>query len=194
MDRIAIFIDGSNLYYSQQKLNLHIDFLRLLDYFTSDGSLLRSFYYTGVDPDDKGQRGFIHMLRLNGYKVIEKPIKRYPDGSTKANLDIELAIDMLALADKYDRAVLFSGDGDLTRLVEAVQMKGVRVHVVSTIGMVATELRASADYFLDLSDIRKQIEKRGNGHGGSGQRKDQAVAESDRAESGGGGEKNRPSQ
>lgn len=159
IDRVAIFIDGSNLYYSQQNLQLQIDFRRLLDYFTQNSTLLRAFYYTGVDPDDKGQRGFIHWLRLNGFKVIEKPIKRYPDGSTKANLDIELAIDMLALADKYDRAILFSGDGDLTRLVEAVQMKGVRVQVVSTVGMVATELRAASDEFLDLSNIRHRIEK-----------------------------------
>lgn len=138
---------------------MQIDFRKLLQYFTEGGSLLRAFYYTGVDPEDKGQRGFIHWLRLNGFKVIEKPIKRYPDGSTKANLDIELAIDALALADKYERAILFSGDGDLTRLVEAVQMKGVRVQVVSTIGMVATELRAAADEFVDLADIRFYIEK-----------------------------------
>ncbi len=184
MERTAIFIDGSNLYYSQQNLNLQIDFRRLLRFFTKDCSLLRAIYYTGVDPDDKGQRGFIHWLNLNGYKVVEKPIKRFPDGSTKANLDIELAVDMLALADNYERAILFSGDGDLTRLVEAVQMKGVRVQVVSTQSMVATELRTVADEFVELEQIRGQIEKRGNKESGSGKRQDDTVDHPGRSEVG----------
>jgi len=175
-EKVAIFIDGSNFYYAVRQLNIQVDYKRLLEYFTQDAILLRAFYYTGLD--EHSPDGLIRLcdwLAYNGYTVVTKRPKRFvsrvmgENGSEtlaeriKGDIDIELAIDMLALADRYDRAVLFSGDGDLRRLVEAVQMKGVRVQVVSTLKtnppMLADELRRQADEFIELSDIADEIQR-----------------------------------
>jgi uncharacterized LabA/DUF88 family protein len=169
VERIAIFIDGPNLTYTMQQLGWDIDFGKLLRYFSRGGRLLRAFYYASrregeFDP----MLSFLDYLDYNGYTVVTKPQKRYYNPATgqyeiKGNMDIELAIDMLLLADHIDRAVLFSGDGDFRRLVEAVQMKGVRVVVVSTIRtlspMIADELRRQADEFVDLADeeVKREI-------------------------------------
>ncbi len=169
MEKIALFIDGPNLTYTMQQLGWDVDFGKLLRFFTRSGRLLRAFYYASrregeFDP----MLSFLDYLQYNGYSVITKPQKRYYNPTTvqyetKGNMDIELAIDMLSVADHVDRVVLFSGDGDFRRLVEAVQMKGVRVAVVSTLKtaspMVADELRRQADEFIDLGDedIKREV-------------------------------------
>lgn len=169
MEKIAIFIDGPNLTYTMQQLGWDIDFGKLIRFFTNGGRLLRAFYYASrregeFDP----MLSFLDYLDYNGYTVVTKPQKRYYNPATaqyetKGNMDIELAIDMLLLSEHIDRAVLFSGDGDFRRLVEAVQMKGVRVVVVSTIRtlspMIADELRRQADEFVDLAEeeVKSQI-------------------------------------
>jgi uncharacterized LabA/DUF88 family protein len=166
-ERIAIFIDGANLYAAARGLGFDIDYKRLLDLFASRGRLMRAFYYTALIEDQEYSplRPLVDWLDYNGYTMVTKPTKEYTDAmgrrKIKGNMDIELAIDMLEMAQYLDHAVLFSGDGDFRRLVEAVQRRGVRVSVVSTLRsqppMVADDLRRQADTFIELQDLAPQI-------------------------------------
>src|SRR6266849_6603193 len=166
-ERIAIFIDGANLYAAARGLGFDIDYKRLLDLFASKGRLMRAFYYTALIEDQEYSplRPLVDWLDYNGYTMVTKPTKEYTDAmgrrKIKGNMDIELAIDMLDMAQYLDHIVLFSGDGDFRRLVEAVQRKGVRVTVVSTVRssppMVADELRRQADIFLELQELAPSI-------------------------------------
>lgn len=166
-ERIALFIDGSNLYATARALEFDIDYKSLLKYFGSVAKLLRATYYTALieDQDYSPIKPLVDWLDYNGYSIITKPAKEFTDASgrrkTKGSMDIEMAVDMLDLADKVDHMVLFSGDGDFRALVEALQRKGVRVSVVSTIKsqppMISDELRRQADQFLELTDLRDQI-------------------------------------
>src|SRR6267154_2845405 len=138
-ERLAIFIDGANLYATAKALGFDIDYKRLLALFRTKGQLVRSLYYTALHDDQEYSsiRPLVDWLDYNGYTMVTKPTKEFTDSlgrrRIKGNMDIELAIDMLEMAQHIDHAVLFSGDGDFRRLVEAVQRKGVRVSVVSTI-------------------------------------------------------------
>lgn len=166
-ERIALFIDGANLYAAARALGFDIDYRRLLQVFADKGHLVRAFYYTALIEDQEYSpiRPLVDWLDYNGYTMVTKPTKEYTDASgrrkIKGNMDIELAIDMMEMAKHLDHIVLFSGDGDFRRLVEAVQRKGVRVTVVSTIRssppMVADELRRQADLFVDLTDLAENI-------------------------------------
>jgi uncharacterized LabA/DUF88 family protein len=166
-ERIAIFIDGANLYAAARGLGFDIDYKRLLDLFASKGRLMRAFYYTALIEDQEYSplRPLVDWLDYNGYTMVTKPTKEYTDAmgrrKIKGNMDIELAIDMLDMAQYLDHAVLFSGDGDFRRLVEAVQRRGVRVSVVSTLRsqppMAADDLRRQADTFIELQDLAPQI-------------------------------------
>ncbi len=166
-ERIALFIDGSNLYAAARALNFDIDYKRLLELFASKGHLIRAFYYTALIEDQEYSpiRPLIDWLDYNGYAMVTKPTKEFTDASgrrkIKGNMDIELAIDVMEMAEHLDHVVLFSGDGDFRRLVEAVQRRGVRVTVVSTIRsqppMVADELRRQADNFVELQELQPAI-------------------------------------
>ena len=166
-ERIAIFIDGANLYATTKTLGFDIDYKRLLKEFQTRGYLLRAFYYTALveDQEYSSIRPLIDWLDYNGYCVVTKPTKEFVDSTgrrkIKGNMDIELCIGALELADKVDHIVLFSGDGDFRSLVEALQRKGVRVSVVSTIStqppMVADELRRQADEFIDIAHLLPKI-------------------------------------
>ncbi|HUZ74854.1 MAG TPA: NYN domain-containing protein [Stellaceae bacterium] len=166
-DRVALFIDGSNLYAAARALAFDIDYKRLLDLFGSKGRLIRAFYYTALLEDQEYSpiRPLVDWLDYNGYTMVTKPTKEFTDATgrrkIKGNMDIELAIDVMEMAPHLDHIVLFSGDGDFRRLVEAVQRKGVRVSVVSTIRsqppMVADELRRQADCFVELQELAPQI-------------------------------------
>jgi uncharacterized LabA/DUF88 family protein len=166
-ERIGLFIDGSNLYAAARALNFDIDYKKLLDLFASKGRLIRAFYYTALIEDQEYSpiRPLVDWLDYNGYTMVTKPTKEFTDAlgrrKIKGNMDIELAIDVMEMAQHLDHVVLFSGDGDFRRLVEAVQRKGVRVTVVSTVRsqppMVADELRRQADSFLELMDLQRQI-------------------------------------
>ena len=166
-ERVALFIDGANLYAAAQALDIEIDYKRLLNLFSSNSQLVRAVYYTALIEDQKNSpiRPLVDWLDYNGYTMVTKPAKEFTDSSgrrkIKGNMDIELAIDVMEMADKLDHVVLFSGDGDFRRLVEAVQRKGVRFTVVSTQQsvppMVADELRRQADKFLDLRDMAPLI-------------------------------------
>jgi uncharacterized LabA/DUF88 family protein len=165
--RIALFIDGANLYATTKTLGFDIDYKRLLKEFQGRGYLVRAFYYTALveDQEYSSIRPLIDWLDYNGYRVVTKPTKEFVDSmgrrKVKGNMDIELAIDALELAPFIDHMVLFSGDGDFRSLAEAMQRRGVRVSVVSTVStqppMVADELRRQADEFIDLAHLIPKI-------------------------------------
>jgi uncharacterized LabA/DUF88 family protein len=166
-ERIALFIDGANLYATAKSLGFDIDYKRLLKEFQSRGKLIRAFYYTALvdDQEYSSIRPLVDWLDYNGFAVVTKPTKEFVDSlgrrKVKGNMDIELAVDAMEMADHIDHLVLFSGDGDFRSLVEAVQRKGVRVSVVSTNAtqpsMVADELRRQADEFIDITCLAPKI-------------------------------------
>src|SRR5579883_2506334 len=171
-ERLALFIDGANLYSAARSLGFDIDYKRLLSLFQSKGRLIRAFYYTTLveEQDYSPIRPLVDWLDYNGFTMVTKPAKEFTDQMgrrrVKGNMDIELAIDMLEMAAHVNHIVLFSGDGDFRRLVEATQRKGVRVSVVSTIrtqpAMIADELRRQADNFIDLTELQSTIARAPN--------------------------------
>jgi uncharacterized LabA/DUF88 family protein len=166
-ERIALFIDGANLYATAKALGFDIDYKRLLKEFHSRGRLVRAFYYTALieDQEYSSIRPLIDWLDYNGFSVVTKPTKEFVDSmgrrKVKGSMDIELAVDAMEMASHIDHMVLFSGDGDFRSLVAAVQRKGVRVSVVSTITtqppMVADELRRQTDEFIDLLHLAAKV-------------------------------------
>ena len=166
-ERIALFIDGANLYATAKSLGFDIDYKRLLTHFRSKGQLVRALYYTALAEDQEYSsiRPLIDWLDYNGFTMVTKPTKEFTDASgrrkVKGNMDIELAVDAMRLAQSLDHVVLFSGDGDFRSLVAALQQMGKRVSVVSTLQtqppMVADELRRQADQFVDIADLEQLI-------------------------------------
>ena len=173
-ENVALFIDGSNLYAAARSLGFDIDYKRLLGLFQDQGRLIRAFYYTALLEDQEYSpiRPLVDWLDYNGYTMVTKPTKEFTDAEgrrkIKGNMDIELAIDVMEMAPHLDHIVIFSGDGDFRRLVEAVQRKGVRVTVVSTIAsqppMIADELRRQADQFVDLKSLQDKIGRKPAGN------------------------------
>jgi uncharacterized LabA/DUF88 family protein len=166
-EKVALFIDGANLYATSKSLGFDIDYRDMLKYFNKKCYLLRANYYTVLieDQEYSSIRPLIDWLDYNGYRVITKPTKEYIDSAgrrkVKGNMDLELAIDALDLCDTVDHMVLFSGDGDFRVLVEALQRRGRKVSVVSTVAtqpsMISDELRRQADQFIDLVNLKKEI-------------------------------------
>src|SRR5215472_14794260 len=166
-NKIALFIDGANLYATAKALGFDVDYRRLLKEFQCRGMLLRAFYYTAIieDQEYSSIRPLVDWLDYNGYTVVTKMTKEYIDANgrrkIKGSMDIELAVDAMQLAEHIDQMVLFSGDGDFRSLVEAVQRRGVRVTVISTIAsqppMIADELRRQADVFTDLVELQSKL-------------------------------------
>jgi uncharacterized LabA/DUF88 family protein len=164
---VALFIDGANLYATAKTLGFDIDYKRLLKEFQSRGTLVRAFYYAAIieDPEFSSIRPLIDWLNYNGFTVVTKAAKEFDDGEGrrrfKRNMSIELAVDAMELAALVDEIVLFSGDGDFRSLVEAVQRRGVRVTVISTVSshppMIADELRRQADVFTDLVELQPKL-------------------------------------
>jgi uncharacterized LabA/DUF88 family protein len=156
---VAVFIDGNNLFHAARFHNIDIDYNKLLRVLLGDGRLLRAFFYTGVDVGAERQQGFLLWMRRNGFRVIHKELKTFYDGTRKANLDVEIAVDMLSLAGRYDTAVLVSGDEDFVYAVNAVAYKGCRVEVAGFRSNTAPKLIDVADYFIDLGDIAHKVRK-----------------------------------
>jgi len=166
-EKIALFIDGANLYATAKSLGFDIDYKRLLQEFQGKGYLLRAYYYTALAEDQEYSsiRPLIDWLDYNGYTVVTKPTKEFVDVAgrrkVKGNMDIELAVDVMQMAESVDHIVLFSGDGDFRYLVEAVQRKGRKVSVISTLStqppMIADELRRQADFFVDIVALQPKI-------------------------------------
>jgi uncharacterized LabA/DUF88 family protein len=174
-ERIALFIEGQGLYSASRSLGFDVDYRQLLEWFSAKGHLIRAYYYSAVleNDDYSPLKPLTDWLAYNGYFLVTKPAKEFTDATgrrrIKGNMSVEIAVDMLELAPRLDKVYLFSGDADFRRLVEAIQSKGVRVAVVSTLRtappQVADELRRQADEFLDLAEIgaeftRRQVEPR----------------------------------
>ncbi|HVY88027.1 MAG TPA: NYN domain-containing protein [Hyphomonadaceae bacterium] len=166
-ERLALFIDGANLYSAGKTLGVEVDYRKLLEEFRRRGQLVRAYYYTALveNEDYSPIRPLVDWLQYNGFKVVTKPAKEFTDSAgrrrVKGDMDVEITVDMLNLSKHVDHVVLFSGDGDLTRLVEAVQERGVRVSVVSTVKtsppMISDELRRAADTFIELADLAELV-------------------------------------
>lgn len=157
--RVAVFIDGNNLFHAARFHNIDIDYNKLLRLLLGDGRLLRAFFYTGVDVGAERQQGFLLWMRRNGFRVVQKELKTFYDGTRKANLDVEIAVDMLSLAGRYDTAVLVSGDEDFVYAINAVAYKGCRVEVAGFRSNTAPRLIDVGDFFIDLGDIADLIRK-----------------------------------
>lgn len=157
--RVAVFIDGNNLFHAARFHNLDIDYNKLLKVLLGDGRLLRAFFYTGVDAGAERQQGFLLWMRRNGFRVVQKELKTFYDGTRKANLDVEIAVDMLSLAGKYDTAILVSGDEDFVYAINAVAYKGCRVEVAGFRSNTAPKLIDVADFFIDLGEMGDMVRK-----------------------------------
>ncbi|WP_248446316.1 NYN domain-containing protein [Sinorhizobium meliloti] len=168
-EKIALFIDGANLFATSKSLGFDIDYRKLLVAFRKRGYLLRAYYYTALleDLEFSSIRPLIDWLDYNGYTVVTKPAKEFTDPQgrrkIKGNMDLEMAIDAMEQARTTDHLVIFSGDGDFTTPVEALQRKGRKVSVVSTLStqppMIADDLRRQADHFIDLVSLRSEIDR-----------------------------------
>ena len=172
-DRLALFIDGANLYSAARALGFDIDYRKLLDEFKKRGVLIRAYYYTAIAENDDYSpiRPLVDWLDYNGFSVITKPAREFTDDSgrrrIKGDMDIELAIDMVEAASYLDHIILFSGDGDFRRAIQAAQSRGARVSVVSSLktqpSMVSDDLRRAADTFIELADLEGMIGRNGGG-------------------------------
>lgn len=168
MTRVAIFVDGANFFYMQKNdLNWFVDTKKLLQYCERFGTIVDAYYYIGKDsPPEAGQQAFLSALTYMGYSLVTKPIKTIYDTTTgkstqKANLDIEIVLDMFNTIDNYDLAVLVSGDGDFDRALRLLRARGKRFKVVSSPRFVASELRDVAGmHLIDMESIRSEIEKK----------------------------------
>jgi uncharacterized LabA/DUF88 family protein len=166
-EKVVLFVDGANLYATSKAIGVDIDYRRLLQEFQSKAYLLRAYYYTALveDQEYSSIRPLIDWLDYNGFTVVTKPAKEFTDAAgrrkIKGNMDIELTVDALEMSPHFDHFVLFSGDGDFTALVAALQRRGKRVTVVSTLTtptpMIADDLRRQADFFMDVADLAKIV-------------------------------------
>src|SRR5688500_2985443 len=152
---VAVFVDVANIFYAAKAAGVDIDYVTLLKAATAGRDFVRAYAYTGLDPDNENQRQFHSFLARNGYKVISKDIRKYGDGRIKANLDIELVVDMMRMAGNLDIAVVVSGDGDFAPAIRAVQQMGVRVDVIRRRGNTSSELIEVADTFMDIAQIAR---------------------------------------
>jgi uncharacterized LabA/DUF88 family protein len=150
---VAMFVDVANLYYAARGQDVDVDYVALLKHATKGRDLIRAYAYTGLDPENENQRKFIDFLAKNGYKPVVKDIRKFGDGRMKANLDIELVVDLFRLADRMDIAVVVSGDGDFAPAIRALQDKGVRAEVISFKPNTSSDLIAVADEFMDIMKI-----------------------------------------
>ena len=158
-DRLAIFIDGSNLFYAASHLNIEVDYRRLLSTLVGDRRLLRAYFYTGVDPQNEKQRGFLLWLNRHGHRVVSKELMHMPDGSRKANMHVEMAVDMMRIAEHCPTITLLGGDGNLAYALEALSRHGISIEVVSLQSMTSDSLIDLADSYVDLADLRDEIKR-----------------------------------
>lgn len=157
--RVVVLIDGSNLFYAASYLNLEIDYVRLLRCLVNDRRLVRAYFYTGVDRTNEKQQGFLHWMRRNGYRVVAKDLIQFPDGSKKANVQVEIAVDMMTLAEYCDTVVLLSGDGTLAYAANAIAYRGVQVELVSLRTMTSDSLINVVDRYTDLDTLKTYIQR-----------------------------------
>ncbi|MEM9212844.1 MAG: NYN domain-containing protein [Cyanobacteria bacterium P01_F01_bin.150] len=157
--KLAIFIDGANLLHAALQLEFEIDYIKLLQCLTRDRQLLRAYFYTGVNPQNQKQQNFLHWMRCNGYRVVSKDLIQHQDGSKKANLDVEMAVDMLMLADYCNTFVLLSGTGALAYAIDKVAYQGVQMEVVSLPSMTSDLLIDFADRYINIETLVPSIRR-----------------------------------
>lgn len=157
--RVVIFIDGASIFYVATQLGIEIDYAKLLNCLTHHGHLVHAFFYTSIDSTNERQRRFLYRVQQQGYRIITKELIQFSDGSRKANLNVEIAVDAMRLATYCDTVVLLSGDGELAYAVDMIASKGVQVEVACLRSMTSNHLINVADYFLDLSTIKQMIQK-----------------------------------
>ena len=152
---VALFVDVANLFYAARDHDAEVDYAELIASATKGRELLRAYAYTGLDPENEGQKRFHDHLRALGYRVVAKEVRRFADGGMKANIDIEIVVDLLRLAPRLDVAVIASGDGDFAAAIRAVQETGVRVEVTGVRASTSIDLRETADEFLPIAEGRR---------------------------------------
>ena len=157
--RVAVFIDGASLFYAAMQMDIEVDYSRLLGRLIDGGRLVHAYFYTGVDPNNERQKGFLYWMQCNGYRVVAKDLAQTA-GAKRANLNVEIAIDMMRLTPHCDTMILVSGDGDLTAALNFVTYRGIQAEVVGLRSMISEQLINLADYYTDLAMIRQQIQKR----------------------------------
>ena len=157
--RVAIFIDSTTLFYAALQLGIEIDYVKLLCYLTAGARLLRAFFYTGVDRSNDKQQNFLYWMRRHGYRVITKELVQFADGSRKANLYVEIAVDMMTLAQYYDTAVVVSGSEELAYAADIVSYQGVQIEVVGLRSSTSDRLINVADHYIDLDQLKHNIQK-----------------------------------
>lgn len=157
--RVMVFIDGANLFYAASHLSIEIDYIKLLHYLTARDRLVHVFFYTGYEPTDEKQHSFLRWMSHRGFRVVTKVVTRAANGAKSANLDVEIAVDMMRLAQHCDTAVLISGDGDFVYVVNAIAGQGVRVEVVGLRSMTSSSLIDTANYYIDLASIQETVQK-----------------------------------
>lgn len=157
--RVMVFIDGANPFYAASHLSIEIDYIKLLHYLTARDRLVHVFFYTGYDPIDEKQLSFLRWMSHRGFRVVTKAVTRSANGAKSANLDVEIAVDMMRLAQYCDTAVLISGDGDFVYVVNAIAGQGVRVEVVGLRSMTSRSLINVANCYVDLASIQQTIQK-----------------------------------
>lgn len=164
MMRCAVFIDGNNIFHSARQLGFEVDYSKLLSLLVGrDRELLRAFFYTGVDEGADRQRGFLHWMRRNGFRVVQKPVKADRDGVRKARLEVEITTDMLAYAEKVDLVILVSGDEDFAYPLQALAQKGVRVEVAGFRSAMANKVMDAADRYIELDQLAERFRKEAGG-------------------------------
>lgn len=169
MKRVAVFLDGSNCFYTQKAMGWHLDTEKLLDYCKNFGEIIEAIYYTGVNGENN-QKKFLDKLAYIGYSLVTKPVKTMRDSATgnitqKADLDIDIVLDMFNMIDRYDMAILISGDGDFERALQQLKSRGKEIKVISARGCVAAELVYTAGInYIDLMNIRGEVERDMNIH------------------------------
>jgi uncharacterized LabA/DUF88 family protein len=152
---VAVFVDVANIFYAAKAAGVDIDYVTLLKSATAGRDFVRAYAYTGLDPENENQRNFHSFLARNHYKVVSKDIRKYGDGKVKANLDIELVVDLMKTARNLDIAIVVSGDGDFAPAIRAVQEMGVRVEVISFRGNTSSDLIDVADLFTDITQLAR---------------------------------------
>lgn len=159
MIRCAVFIDGNNVFHSARQLGFEVDYARLLTMLSEGRELLRAFFYTGVDENAERQRGFLHWMRRNGFRVVQKPVKVERDGTRRARLEVEITTDMMAYADKVDLIVLVSGDEDFAYPLQVLGQKGVRVEVAGFRSAMSNRILDAADRYIELDQLSEAFRK-----------------------------------
>lgn len=164
MMRCAVFIDGNNIFHSARQLGFEVDYAKLLAMLVGrDRELLRAFFYTGVDEGADRQRGFLHWMRRNGFRVVQKPVKQDRDGTRRARLEVEITTDMLSYAEKVDLVILVSGDEDFSYPLNALAQKGIRVEVAGFRSAMANKVMDAADRYIELDQFADAFRKEDGG-------------------------------